>query len=439
MSYSGLKNRSMVAVHGGQCGIQCASKIWEMMAKEHEIEADQFSTMDFGDSSAPSPHVIYRESSSGRFTPRCVLFDLDPMTIDTIRMSSAKRLFKGVPMISGSEGASNCYARGRYVQGMEILHATRNALRVEMEGCETCIAVVHNSSTSGGTGSGLMPDVLTAESNKTHESLGIQIYPSPTHDNSAGYYNTVLHMDSMTDMVDLNFMSDNESLYNIAINRYAGNKDVTFADINQLIAGVFSNITVGDRFNGENFDLARLQTGLVPYAGLSYIGITVSNYAEPADRTLPFMDVLTSGFSERPVISIDTNRGKYLGLYILTRGHCHKSGKTMEQIHNICQANSFVPWSPCKFSLGHCEENLPEHPPFYCSNRTCVHFFNHSGVVEPFQSFAKWYGVSYAKKSFLHHYMKNGIQIEEMERALQSIAILQRVYKSVTQLSNFDD
>lgn len=406
------------------------------MAREHQMEvAESPTSLNFSESS--SPHVIYRESSSGGFTPRVVLFDLDATTIDTLKMGADKALFKKAALISGSEGAGNCYARGRYVQGLEILHSCRNALRMEIEGCDHCDAVIHNGATSGGTGSGLTPDILSAEdSRRNFETITLQVYPSLSYDNAAGYYNTVLHMDAMTDMVDMNFMIDNQSLYAIGERRYETHRPLAYADINQQIAAMYSSLTCGDRFSGDNFDMRRMQTGLIPYVGLSYLAVTVSSYEEPVNRTLPFGDIMQAGFNCLPSVSIDKRQGKYLGLYILARGQCHQNGQMYQQIRELCNARNFVKWTPCKFSMGHCSESIPDHPPFFQGNRACIHFFNHSAIVGPLKSYAKWFGVGYTKKAFLHWYTKNGMPETEMEKALQSSTILQRVYTSVAQIDS---
>ena len=85
---------------------------------------------------------------------RALLFDMDPLTIDSLRSTKYKSMFNGHSIISGCEDAANCFARGRYVVGLQFIGRLRERLRYQLEACDSCICVVHNAASSGGTGSG---------------------------------------------------------------------------------------------------------------------------------------------------------------------------------------------------------------------------------------------------------------------------------------------
>lgn len=431
----GLKNRSSVTIHVGQCGAQCAPAIWNMLQKEHNL--DLYGKDSFNKPGA-DPHTMFREHSSGNFIPRALIIDLDPSTIDALKSSANKNLFNSNLYISGSEDGASCYARARYVQGYEIISPARNALRQQMEACNKCVSVVHNCATSGGTGSGIVPDILTAEeSTRSYTSIGVEVYCSPGSDNALGYYNTVLHMNAMNDLVDVNVVLDNDALFRIAASRYNPKSPyLTFAQVNQGIAATYSTLTAGERFQSENLDIWRFKTCLVPYQGLSYITSTVSSFQEPQNRTIPVMNLMEDAFGDLASCSMKRDKGQYFGSYIIVRGDCRVSFDSLTKIKEMCDQKRFAPWIPCKFTFGHCHTSLPsDMNPFFMANQSITHFYNHSDITSIFDDYARWFGVSYSKKSFWHWYQDNGMQEREFNEALESLAILQRVYKSIGRMS----
>ena len=95
-----------------------------------------------------------------------IVVDLDPTSIDTVRNGKFKNLFSEVDVICGTEDAASCYARGRYVQGVDVIYEVRERLRCQLEACDRCVAVIHTAATSGGTGSGIIPDVVNLDEGK---------------------------------------------------------------------------------------------------------------------------------------------------------------------------------------------------------------------------------------------------------------------------------
>jgi len=424
-----------VTIHAGQCGVQCAPAFWSMMKKEHFIDEK-------GGHKSEEPvgackHAVFRENSSGIFRPRVVILDLDPSTVDCLRTNVHKRLFTMEDMITGVEDGASCYARARYVQGYDIIPKARQQLRRQLEACGQCAAVIHNCATSGGTGSGIVPDILTVEdSKKNYVSMGIEVYCSPGIDNTLGYYNTVLHMNSMNDFVEVNVMVDNDSLYKVGESRYRiGNQPdkLTFQDINQEIAAIFSSLTLGERFTTQNIDIQRFMTGLVPYMGLSYITATISPYQESPFVEIPVKNLVHHAFSRYSSCSLDRTVGQYLGSYIVLRGKRSRVGyEGITRIHRLCEEKRFASWIPCKLTIGQCETTIPkDFKPFMFGNTSVSHFYNHSSVTTVFDQYSKWFGVSYTKKAFVDWYLNNGMQETEFEESLQSVHILQRVYDSV--------
>ncbi|KAI8012912.1 Tubulin beta-1 chain [Camellia lanceoleosa] len=73
--------REILHIQGGQCGNQIGAKFWEVICDEHGIQPDGHYKVD----GAPSDlqleriNVYFNEASGGRYVPRAVLMDLEPV------------------------------------------------------------------------------------------------------------------------------------------------------------------------------------------------------------------------------------------------------------------------------------------------------------------------------------------------------------------------
>lgn len=72
----------------------------------------------------------------GRRVPRSVLIDLEPGTMDAVRSSSSKSLFRPDNFIYGSSGAGNNWAKGHYTEGAELLDEVMDVVHQEVENCD---------------------------------------------------------------------------------------------------------------------------------------------------------------------------------------------------------------------------------------------------------------------------------------------------------------
>jgi len=444
-------NRQVIIIHAGQCGVQTASALWDSMRKEYAIERDgSVEVQNIRNNDTWSPESLYKESSKkATYFPRSLLFDLDPLTIDNINAGVMKKTFSQEYMVSGTEDAAGCFARGRYVQGLQIIGKLREKVRNQLEACDACAAMIHIGASSGGTGSGVIPDVLTVEDTKrSYSSIGIVVYASQNLDQTIGYYNTVLHMNAMNDLIDMNIMTDNEALYRVGASslnnvKTGRTKTLTYEDLNQQLGMIASAVTVGDRFvESENLGIRRMKTCLVPYLGLSYINVTMTPFQEPSNRAAPLTQLAKYAFGTWTSATIDRTKGQYLGSYLCLRGINRFSHETTEAIKKSTEAHNFASWIPCRVSLGYCPMSFPTNVGIYeLGPNTITNFYNHSSVADTFERYSKWFGLNYTKRSFVHWYLEHGMEEIEFSEALEAIDLVRRVYKSVSGLDDdrFED
>jgi len=418
-----FRRRQVVSLHVGQAGVQTSTAIWNLLQQEHNL--DPAGVIQSPSSFNANTLTSFRETSKGTLKPRAILVDLDPTCIDTIRNGKWKNLFSPLDVLCGTEDAASCYARGRYVQGVDVIYEVRERLRCQLEACGHCMSVIHTAATSGGTGSGIIPDIVNLDEGKrNYTSIGCKIYPSVKIDNSLGYYNTVLHMNALHDLIDVNILVDNSALYKIAESHYYKKDSPTFADLNKQIANVVSGITVGDRFP-ENIDIMRFQTCLVPYVGLSYIGVTVASYQEPSDRVGNVSQLIKYGFGEYTACSVDRSTGLYLGSFLIFRGNIQTS-HAYDACAEILNNFKFAGWIPGRVSLGHSSQPIRG-----MGANNVMHLYNHTAIGDLIATYGKWFDVSYSKGSFVHWYLKNSMNEAEFEESIQALELLRQVYESI--------
>ena len=131
----GAKGRAIVHIQAGQCGNVLGSKFWTAISKEHGIDPTG-SFRGSMDQQLERIAVHYDQSnkpSGERYTPRAVLVDLEPGTLDAIRSDHTAhpygKLFRPDHFVCGKGGAGHNWAKGHYTQGVEVTEPILDAIR----------------------------------------------------------------------------------------------------------------------------------------------------------------------------------------------------------------------------------------------------------------------------------------------------------------------
>ncbi len=112
--------REIVHIQAGQCGNQIGSKFWEIISDEHGIDPTGKYQGD-SDLQLERIDVYYNEASGGKYVPRCVLVDLEPGTMDSVRSGPFGEIFRPDNFVFGQSGAGNNWAKGHYTEGSLLL------------------------------------------------------------------------------------------------------------------------------------------------------------------------------------------------------------------------------------------------------------------------------------------------------------------------------
>ncbi len=95
--------REVIVINIGQAGVQLGSSIWSQHNEDHFIDSNGFprkKSKNEKNYSSLSRQVFYDETIHGKFIPRTIFMDLDPMTIE--ELSSQTSLFHPQSLIKGN-------------------------------------------------------------------------------------------------------------------------------------------------------------------------------------------------------------------------------------------------------------------------------------------------------------------------------------------------
>ena len=268
--------RETISLHVGQAGCQIGASCWELYCLEHGLDPMGKLPEEWGQGRSnenESFQTFFNETQSGKFVPRAVFADLEPTVIDDIRHGKHGSLFHPEWLVNGKEDAANNYARGHYSIGKEIIGTVMDKIRKLTEACSGLQGFIVFHSFGGGTGSGftsLLLQQLAQEFGKKSK-LAFSVYPAPQISTAVVEpYNSILTTHFSMENCDVDFMVDNEAIYDIC----RRNLDIErpyYANLNRLCAQVISAITASLRFDGAlNVDLTEFQTNLVPYPRIHF-------------------------------------------------------------------------------------------------------------------------------------------------------------------------
>ncbi|KAK7604736.1 hypothetical protein V9T40_005922 [Parthenolecanium corni] len=432
--------QEIISIHIGQAGIQIGSACWELYCIEHGIWPDGFKS-DYTENTC-SPHEIsfgsfFDETDFGRYVPRAVFVDLEPLVVDEIRNNQYKYLFRPSSLVSGKEDAANNYARGYYTIGREVIKTVAEAIRREVNQCDSLDGFFFFHSMGGGTGSGLSTLILESlsEDYVKKKQLEFVVYPSPRLATATVEpYNAVLSTNGSIDLTDCVFLIDNEALYNICSLKL-DIEDPTYTSLNRILGQVISSLTAAMRFDGSiNVDLSEFQTNLVPFPRIHFPLITyapfLSSYRASHER-ITIKQVTRLCFEpSNQLLKCDTNRGKYMACVLLYRGIIPPADITTSL--NIIRKSRipFVNWCPTGFKVG---INFQPPSSFPDSTIAASHLglctiANTTAISEAWARIDYKFDLMFSKRCFVHWYLGEGMDEQEFMDARENLAALEKDY-----------
>ncbi|CAF1229268.1 unnamed protein product, partial [Didymodactylos carnosus] len=284
------------------------------------------------------------------------------------------------------------------------------------------------------TGSGfasLLSERLSTEYSKKSK-LEFAVFPSPKISTViVEPYNTVLNTHMGLEYSDCVFIVDNEALWDICT-RSLDIKKPSFVSINRLIAQVISNITAGSRFtDGYTADFIEFQTNLVPFPRIHFplvsyapIRSAEKTYHEQND-TMALTQELFHPHNQ--MVKVNPTNGKYMATAVIYRGPVNQPdvNTTIQKLKNDRRI-TFADWCPTGFKIGYTAS-----PPIFVPGgdlapvqRSAVGLSNSTALVEAWARIDYKFDLMYAKRSFVHWYVGEGMEEGSPALAHNTLIIL---------------
>lgn len=418
--------REILTLHLGQTGIALGSTCWEVLQLESLQNHD-----------ANAKGDMWTTHSDHRLTPKALFVDSEPANIDYLQRSSLGEKLQPHQMVSGDGDMGGVYQR---FNGAQLAERTLEGVRVLAEDSSSLQGFIVFHSLAGGTGTALSELLLPRLKELFPHSVThtVNVLPSGAQEKAVAPYNACLSAHHLLDQCDISFLFDNQALANIA-HSALGIECPTYSSLNQIVAQAYSALTSSLRFDGcLNVDLAEFMTNLVPYPRIHNCMLSYSPYYStlkpyyPTTSTYEVSRLLFTPISN--LITCDTFSGQFLSCALCYRGHV-----TPKDICPVlCSLKTdrkvkFVDWSPAGFKSGiecHTPAVIPTGD-LEVTPRSILAISNNTAVKTAYQRIVTDVRKLLGQKSFLHWYLREGIEEMDFNEALEDIQALLLDYEEV--------
>ena len=424
--------KEILCVQIGQCGNQIGTQFWEQISSEHRINSNGSL---YGDSNIPIQKIntYFNESSSGSYHPRAIIIDLDPNTISLLKISMFGKLFNPANIILGKLGTGNNWATGHYTIGKDLIQRALDAIRKEAENCDNLQGFQFTHSLGGGTGSGFGCLLLSKLKEEYPDKLiqDFPLFPSLSTSNVlAEPYNTVLSIPSLIECADLTHIIDNEALYDICL-RELHLSTPPFGTLNQIASSLMADITCPLRFSGEQtMSLRELAVNLIPFSRLHFFTIGRAPLVFSAFRAYTLSELIQEMLDAKNMLcDFNLSKGKYLSAQAIFRG----KNSTKEGEDRMLYAKStmnFIDWSSTNTKTYFCNE-----PPIGLK-KSATFIGNSTSIIELFKKILIYFTPIFNRKSYVHWFTNEGMDILELSEAETNINDLISEYNQYQEPSN---
>ena len=441
--------REIISIHVGQAGVQIGNICWELYCLEHGIDRRGQMLVDTSEGvEEDSFNTFFSENEYGYHGARAVFVDFESTVVDEVRNGVYSSIFNPEMLIGGREDAANNYARGYYTIGKGNRYADVAIDRVRRlaEDCNDLQGFLVFRSVGGGIGSGfasLLMEHLSADY-ETKSKFEFSIYPAPQVSNAVVEpYNSILATHATLEHSDCSFMFDNEAIYDICRNNLSIEQP-SYLNLNRILGQVISSITASIRFGGAlNTDLTELQTHFVTRPRIHFPLATyapiISIEEEVQYDQLATVDIASACFDpNNQMVKCDPSLGKYTAScnFIYRGGVTSKEASTISQYieTNFNIGDQFVDWSPIHYRIrnnvisqiaGTPGGDLASPPRSVCM------LSNTTAIAEAWARLIHKFDLMYAKRAFVHWYIREGMEEEEFAVAREDVGFLVQEHEEI--------
>lgn len=345
----------IITLQVGQCGNQVGRQFWNQISKEHGIGNDGLSVVYDDPHEVREDHIttFFRQNDSNRYTPRALLFDLEPSIINDIR-NSFPGFFndRNVWVSDDNLGAGNTWSIG-YDYGTENQDEFFNMIDREIDATDSFDGFQLIHSVAGGTGSGLGSNLLEMLADSYHKKLvtTYSVFPSDESEVVVQPYNTMLTLRRLIEDSDASVVFDNNALSNITA-KTLRNSNVSYVQSNQIISTVLSTITNSVRFPSYMFSsLPSIFSTIVPTPDMHFLIPSFTCFttdfvpdAKTIKRSTAFDIILDLFDRSNSMVTPGNDDPVYISIYDVLHGSIDQRDIT-RAIMKTQKRIQFAPWA----------------------------------------------------------------------------------------------
>ncbi|KAH3902676.1 gamma-tubulin SCDLUD_000259 [Saccharomycodes ludwigii] len=445
----------IVTLQVGQCGNQLGKQFWSQLIKEHGMNKDGTSALNNDDKNfirIDEPNIFFRQIESNRYTPRSILLDMEPSSVNDVR-NTLPGLFddKNVWLSKDSMGAGNVWANG-YDHGLNYQDDIINIIDKELDSADNFEGFQLLHSVAGGTGSGLGSELLETLSDRYHKKLitTYSVFPSTESDVVVQPYNTVLTLRRLVENSDAAIVFDNNALIELST-RIFRNPNTSFSEANQLISTVMSSLTNSIRFPGYMYNsMSNIFTTMVPSPNLhflvpSYTPFTTDFIPEAKNfKRKTAYDVILDLFDQNNSMCCRSNvelaTPSYIAIWDCLQGTIDQTD-CMRAILKAQKRIKFVPWSTPAINL-----NIGKKSPYNTtpnsSHASGLMIANSTSIKTVLENSCRNFDVLFRRNAFITKFENGRLFQNSFEEFRASREVVQNVieeYVSVEHETYIDD
>ena len=335
--YEKVQKMSTVFVQIGQCGNQLSIPLWQNLkeTKEDRNTTQVYSTLDGFN--------------------RSVHIDSEPKVVKKL-----PELFKlrDNNIVVGKRGRGTNFALGyngvKSIGDDHVLENSLEAIRKEVEKCDTYSGCIVLHSLSGGTGSGLGSHIIEnlRDLYPCNYIMSCCVAPCVSGESPLQSFNALLTLNWLQNYCDSIILQQNDHLVYQASRKKQSSKSpsVSFQDINKLVASILAGIflptdtlstSVGVSLGQEPWEVVRT---LTPMPGLKFV-----HTAQYSSSKLSWDGMATKLMLQCPKYNDRGEQIKSLAATVIARGDVRDS--FMLDMRNglsnkLKKGFNFVPWNP---------------------------------------------------------------------------------------------
>lgn len=411
--------KEIIFINLGQAGVQLSESIWDKFTNYTEPH---------------NQNILFRETSNKPISPRCIIADLDPETINSLKLSTNRLSFNDSNLISGSADSSNIYSKANLTLGKVLIDQLTERLRHESEHCDSLQGFIITHSVGGGTGSGLNP-LLLEELNDHYDvkaRINLTIFPSACISPVIlEPYNTVLGLDGLKELCDACFIQPNQILFDICKQKL-GMKKILYEDINELVAHSLYSI-IGSAVNGGslNLSLNELVENLV-MGNKKFLTNNLSHIIQCKDESIEDSSVsqITQEIFD-PVFNVDKNGTEtFFAACLMFKGNVVPQDVRLAGIR-AKEKMKFGKQGLVKDWVGF-DDTKVIHKQAGCYSKSVCLIKNSTDVCGGFDEICQKFDSLFKRRAYVHWYIKEGLSEEAFHTSRNSIQEIIQDYKKTS-------